>query len=531
VPFIFKAGKALNERKSEMRIQFKDAPAAQFMFDEKCPRNELVMRMQPNEAIYFKTNVKSPGFSGSPIQSELEINYNSRFFNNVTGASDINPEAYTRLILDVLRGRSAAFVREDELRRSWEIFTPLLHKIEAENIKPVVYKRGSRGPPEADVFIEEKSGYVRNKDYVFNDGNVQKKSSTKPPGSAAIGVYGLSVMGQNFALNIASHGFDVCVGNRSPSKVDATVKRAVSEGKLPLIGSSGIEDFVLKLTRPRKIILLVQAGKPVDDTIKALSKHLEKGDIIVDGGNEWYPNSIRRAESLEKSGILFCGMGLSGGEEGAREGPSLMFGGPREAYDELEDILTSCAAQVKDGPCVGYLGPTGSGNMVKMVHNGIEYGDMQLIAEVYDILKNVVALENDEMSKVFAEWNEGKLESYLIEITAAILSKKDDVTKKGHVIDYILDKAGSKGTGKWTVQEAAEVSVAAPTISGALDARYISSRKDERVQASKILSGPKEVPTVHNEKVRPQYYRKTCYLPFPYRITTHYSTLFTMTAY
>jgi len=491
VPFIFKAGKALNERKAEMRIQFKDAPAAEFMFDEKCPRNELVMRMQPNEAIYFKTNVKSPGFSGAPIQSELEVNYNTRFFSN-SGKSDSNPDAYTRLILDVLRGRSAAFVREDELRRSWEIFTPLLHKIEKENTKPIKYKRGSRGPPEADIFIEKKSGYVRNKDYVFYKGNVERKSDVKSSssGTADIGVYGLSVMGQNFALNIASHGFEVCVGNRSPSKVDDTVKRAAVEGSLPLVGSSGPENFISKLKRPRKVILLVQAGKPVDETIKSLSKYMEKGDIIVDGGNTNAKDSVRRADQLEGQGILFCGMGISGGEEGARDGPSLMPGGPKEAYDELEPILTSCAAQTASGPCVGYVGPIGSGNFVKTVHNGIEYADMQLIAEIYDTMKTVIGLDNNEMSRVFEKWNSGRLESYLIEITASILAKEDGITNKGHVVDYILDKTGSKGTGKWTVQEAAEVSVAAPAISGALDARYISARKEERVKASKILSGP-----------------------------------------
>lgn len=497
VPFIFKAGKALNERKAEMRIQFKNAPAAEFMFDDKCPRNELVMRMQPNEAIYFKTNVKSPGFSGAPIQSELEVNYNTRFFSN-SGNADNNPDAYTRLILDVLRGRSAAFVREDELRRSWEIFTPVLHKIEMENIRPVIYKRGSRGPPEADLFIEEKSGYIRNKDYVFHNGNVERKSSVQGfnAGTADIGVYGLSVMGQNFSLNMASHGFVVCVGNRSLSKVDTTVRRAFTEGNLPIIGSSDPREFISKLKRPRKIILLVQAGKPVDMTIDTLAKFMEKGDMIVDGGNEWYPNSIRRAKELESKGILFCGMGISGGEEGAREGPSLMFGGPLEAYKELELILTSCAAQTSTGPCVGYVGPIGSGNYVKMVHNGIEYGDMQLIAEVYDIMKMIIGLDNVAMSKVFEQWNKGRLESYLTEITAAILAKKDDITNRGHVVDYILDKTGSKGTGKWTVQEAAEVSVAAPAISGALDARYLSSKKEERVKASKILNGP-----LTNEKI------------------------------
>jgi len=217
---------------------------------------------------------------------------------------------------------------------------------------------------------------------------------------------------------------------------------------------------------------------------------MEKGDIIVDGGNEWYPNSIRRAEQLDEKGILFVGMGISGGEEGAREGPSLMPGGPKEAYDELEPILSSCAAQTDSGPCVGYVGPIGAGNYVKMVHNGIEYGDMQLIAEVYDVMKNVIGLDNNEMSQVFEKWNSGRLESYLIEITASILAKEDTITNKGHVVDYILDKTGSKGTGKWTVQEAAEVSVAAPTISGALNARYMSAKKGERVNASKVLSGP-----------------------------------------
>jgi len=190
------------------------------------------------------------------------------------------------------------------------------------------------------------------------------------------------------------------------------------------------------------------------------------------------------------------GMGISGGEEGARKGPSLMPGGPREAYDALEPIITKCAAQVEDGACTGYIGPIGAGNYVKMVHNGIEYGDMQLIAEVYDVLKSIVGMGNEEMSKTFAKWNEGELESYLIEITAKILAKEDDITGEGHVVDYVLDKTGSKGTGRWTVQEAAERSVAAPTLAAALDARYISSRKDERIAASAVLTGPKETPNV-----------------------------------
>jgi len=316
-----------------------------------------------------------------------------------------------------------------------------------------------------------------------------------------VGLFGLAVMGQNFALNMASHGFKVCVGNRSPSKVETTVQRAKDEGNLPIVGSSNAEDFISKIAKPRKVILLVMAGKPVDDTIAQLSEYMEEGDVIVDGGNEWYPNSVRRAKELEPKGIMFVGMGISGGEEGARNGPSLMPGGPKAAFDLLEPILIKCAAQVNDGACTSYLGPIGSGNYVKMVHNGIEYGDMQLIAEVYDVLRTIVGISPSDMSKIFKRWNDGELESYLIEITSKILNKEDDVTKEGFVVDKILDKTGMKGTGRWTVQEAAEQSVAAPTIAASLDARYLSARKDERVKASTILSGPSKIPTVDKEQI------------------------------
>lgn len=308
-----------------------------------------------------------------------------------------------------------------------------------------------------------------------------------------VGLYGLAVMGQNFALNMASHGFKVVVGNRSPAKVDVTVQRAKDEGELPLVGAYNIEEFISKLSKPRKVILLVMAGKPVDEMIALLSEHMEEGDVIVDGGNEWYPNTIRRSESLEAKGILFMGMGISGGEEGARHGPSLMPGGPRRAFDLMEDILMKCAAQVDDGPCTTYIGPIGSGNYVKMVHNGIEYADMQLIAEAYDILRKIVQMSNEEMAAKFADWNEGILNSYLIDITAKILAKPDDVTGEGYVVDHILDKTGMKGTGRWTVQEAAEESVAAPSIASALDVRYMSSRKEERVEAAKVLHGPRDI--------------------------------------
>jgi len=504
VPFILKAGKALNERKAEIRVQFRDAPAASFLFPgQDVPRNELVMRMQPNEAVYMKTNVKSPGFASKPIQSELEVNYDTRFFAHT---QESNPDAYTRLIFDVLQGKQGAFVRDDELRRAWEIFTPLLHRIERENIRPIKYKQGGRGPQEADDFMNKVAGYVRNEDYVFYEGDVARKSegNTEKPSvnpkptlpevaeedKCDVGLWGLAVMGQNFALNMASHGFSVCVGNRSAPKVDLTVKRAKDEGNLPLKGSKDTAEFVAKLKQPRKVIILVQAGKPVDDTIAQLAAYMEPGDLIIDGGNEWFPNSIRRAESLKTKSIHFMGMGISGGEEGARNGPSLMPGGPKEAYDMVEDILTKCSAQTSTGPCAGYLGPVGSGNYVKMVHNGIEYGDMQLIAEVYDVLNNCLGMTNDEMANLFEEWNSTELNSYLIEITSKILSKKDDMTGEGYVIDYVLDKTGMKGTGKWTVEEAAERAVAAPTIAGSLDARVLSAHKEEREYASTILAAP-----------------------------------------
>lgn len=514
VPIFLKAGKALNERKAEMRIQFKDAPAADFLFGgQDCPRNELVLRMQPHEAVYMKTNVKSPGFNAKPIQSELEVNYDTRFFIH---QKESNPDAYTRLILDVLQGKQSAFVRDDELRRAWEIFTPLLHTIENSDVRPVIYEQGTRGPEEADKFIAEIGGYVRNEDYVFYEGSIARKTegtnaspvATKKPSKqyseqdlCDIGVFGMAIMGQNFALNMAEHGFKVCVGNRSYSKVETAVKRAEDEGNLPIVGAESPEDLVARLKKPRKIIILVQAGKPVDDTISTLARYMEPGDLIVDGGNEWFHNSIRRAKFLEPKNIHFIGMGISGGETGARRGPSLMPGGLKEAYDLIQPVVSKCAAQVDNsGACVGYLGPIGSGNYVKMVHNGIEYGDMQLIAECYDLLKTVLGLSNDEMADVFEQWNKTELDSYLIEITATILRKKDALTGSGFIVDYILDKTGSKGTGKMTVQEATEKGVAIPTISAALDSRVISSRKDERVEASKKFSDP-PVTQIDKEKV------------------------------
>jgi 6-phosphogluconate dehydrogenase len=290
---------------------------------------------------------------------------------------------------------------------------------------------------------------------------------------------------------MAEHGFKVCVGNRSQFKVDVTVQRAKDEGDLPLVGAESIEDLVGHLKKPRKVIILVQAGQAVDDTISILSRCMEPGDVIIDGGNEWFPNSIRRSQFLVQKNIHFLAMGISGGEEGARTGPSIMPGGPMEAYNLVAPILTKVAAQVEHtGPCCGYLGPIGAGNYVKMVHNGIEYGDMQLIAEVYDVMIQVLGMSNIEMANTFDEWNKGDLSSYLIEITSTILRKKDNVTGEGYVVDYVLDKTGMKGTGKWIIQEGAEKGVALPTIAAALDARMLSARKEERQAASKVFSSP-----------------------------------------
>ncbi|KAL9650713.1 hypothetical protein ABK040_001767 [Willaertia magna] len=309
---------------------------------------------------------------------------------------------------------------------------------------------------------------------------------------ADIGLVGLAVMGQNLALNIAEKGFKISVFNRTYEKTEHTVKRAEEEGqgKFQLNGYKTMEEFVDSLAKPRKIIMLVQAGNPVDMTIAKLEPLLEKGDILIDGGNEWFLNTEKRAKSAEEKGILYMGMGVSGGEEGARHGPSLMPGGPLEAYEQVKHILEKIAAPLQnEAPCVTYIGPRGSGNYVKMVHNGIEYGDMQLIAEIYDLMKNVGKLSNVEIQEAFAEWNNSELKSYLIEITSKIFQKKDE-NGEDYIVDKIVDKSGSKGTGKWTVQEAAERGIAIPTIASALDARYISSLRQERLDAEKQLTGP-----------------------------------------
>ena len=307
--------------------------------------------------------------------------------------------------------------------------------------------------------------------------------------TSQIGLIGLAVMGQNLALNIARRGFPISVFNRSTDKVTAFLRTEVQKGD-PVHGALTVAEFVHSVQRPRRIVLMVKAGAAVDETIRSLVPHLEKGDLIIDAGNSHPRDTERRDQELQALGLRFVGMGVSGGEEGALKGPSLMPGGPRSAFDELEPILTRIAAQVDDGPCVTYIGPGGAGHFVKMVHNGIEYGDMQLIAEAYDFLQGVLGLTPAQMAPIFADWNQGLLNSFLIEITATILGKTDPESGKP-MVDVIVDRAGQKGTGRWTSEIALELGVPLPTIHAAVEARCLSSQKEQRVAAARVLHGPK----------------------------------------
>jgi 6-phosphogluconate dehydrogenase len=302
------------------------------------------------------------------------------------------------------------------------------------------------------------------------------------------GLIGLAVMGENLALNVERNGFSIAVYNRTPAKTETFMaSRAQGKNVKP---TYTLEEFVSSLERPRKMLVMVKAGQPVDDTINQLKPLLQPGDMIIDGGNSLYEDTDRRVADLEAAGLRFIGMGVSGGEEGALNGPSLMPGGTPEAYKEIEPIVRKIAAQVDDGPCVTYIGPKGAGHYVKMVHNGIEYGDMQLIAEAYDLLKNVGGLTNAQLQEVFAEWNAtDELNSFLIEITANIFKKADDLDS-GELVDKILDAAGQKGTGRWTVMSSLELGVAIPTIVAAVNARIMSSIKAERMAAAEQLAGP-----------------------------------------
>ncbi|ETT57235.1 MULTISPECIES: NADP-dependent phosphogluconate dehydrogenase [Bacillales] len=302
-----------------------------------------------------------------------------------------------------------------------------------------------------------------------------------------IGVIGLAVMGKNLALNIESKGFTVSVYNRSPQKTEDMLKE--TEGK-QVKGTFSIEEFVDSLETPRKILIMVQAGQATDATIEQLIPHLDQGDIIIDGGNAYFPDTQRRSKELAEKGFNFIGAGVSGGEEGALKGPSIMPGGQESAYKLVEPILTAISAKVNEEPCCTYIGPDGAGHYVKMVHNGIEYGDMQLICEAYQLLKDVLGLDAKDLHGIFTEWNQGELDSYLIEITADIFSKYDEETGKP-MVDVILDTAGQKGTGKWTSQSSLDLGVPLSMITESVFSRFLSAMKEERVAASKILNGPK----------------------------------------
>lgn len=308
---------------------------------------------------------------------------------------------------------------------------------------------------------------------------------------AQIGVVGLAVMGKNLALNIESRGFTVGVYNRSRSKTDDMMK---DHAEKKLVPSYTIEDFVNSLEKPRRILMMVKAGAPTDAVIDELIPLLDKGDVLIDGGNTNFHDTMARNAKLDKSGINFIGMGVSGGELGALQGPSLMPGGQKDAYDLVAPILEKIAAVAKDGkPCVAYIGPNGAGHYVKMIHNGIEYGDEELIDESYNIMRNVVGLSVDEMADIFKDWNDGELDSYLIEITADILTRKDDLgdDKSKPIVDMILDRGANKGTGKWSSEDALAIGVPQSVITESVYARYISMLKKERVEASKVLPAPK----------------------------------------
>jgi 6-phosphogluconate dehydrogenase len=302
-----------------------------------------------------------------------------------------------------------------------------------------------------------------------------------------IGLIGLAVMGQNLVLNMNDHGFRVAVFNRTVSKVDDFLS---NEAKgTPIVGAHSVEELVQALKKPRRVMLMVKAGPTVDQMIDTIVPYLEKGDIIIDGGNSHFPDTTRRTKALAEKGILYVGTGVSGGEEGARHGPSIMPGGNPAAWPHVKEIFQSIAAKVADGsPCCDWVGEDGAGHYVKMVHNGIEYGDMQLICEAYQLLSQGLGLSADELHHVFSDWNEGELDSYLIDITAQIFAKQDEDGKP--IVDKILDTAGQKGTGKWTGISALDTGTPVTLIGEAVFARCLSAMKDERVAASKVLSGP-----------------------------------------
>ncbi|HVR41562.1 MAG TPA: decarboxylating NADP(+)-dependent phosphogluconate dehydrogenase [Thermoanaerobaculia bacterium] len=302
-------------------------------------------------------------------------------------------------------------------------------------------------------------------------------------GDAKFAMIGLAVMGENLALNIEDHGFPIAVWNREPDKTDAFVAKNPGRKVTP---TKSFAELAAALERPRRIMMMIKAGAPVDQTLDNLVPHLEPGDVVIDGGNSWFKETQDRTRRLESTGIHFVGSGVSGGEEGARFGPSLMPGGSNESWEAIRAVFEAIAAKSDSGACVTHVGPDGAGHFVKMVHNGIEYGDMQLIAEAYELLRKGHGANADQLAGIFDQWNTGPLESFLIEITSKIFRKRDDETGSP-LVDKILDKAGQKGTGKWTAQVALDLAVPIPTIAAAIDARVLSSMKDERVAASKVF--------------------------------------------
>jgi len=312
-----------------------------------------------------------------------------------------------------------------------------------------------------------------------------------------IGLIGLAVMGQNLVLNMNDHGYKVAVYNRTVSKVDDFINNEAKGTQV--VGTHSAEELCASLKSPRRVMLMVKAGEVVDQTIEHVLPYLEKGDILIDGGNSLYTDTNRRTKDLAAKGILFIGTGVSGGEEGARFGPSIMPGGNKEAWPHVKEIFQAIAAKVEDGtPCCDWVGEDGAGHYVKMVHNGIEYGDMQLIGEAYQLLNEGLGLSADELAGIFAEWNKGELDSFLIEITAEIFAKKDDDGKP--LVDKILDAAGQKGTGKWTAISALDLGQPVTLIGESVFARCLSALKDERVAASKVLEGPAKTKTAADKK-------------------------------
>ncbi|MFJ5713837.1 NADP-dependent phosphogluconate dehydrogenase [Neobacillus sp. NPDC093127] len=323
-----------------------------------------------------------------------------------------------------------------------------------------------------------------------------------------VGVVGVGVMGRSLALNFESKGFPVSVYDLSSEKVNEVLEN--NKGK-KLVGTTNIVDFVQSLESPRKILLMVNAGVITDKAIESLLPHLDKGDILIDGGNSFYQDTIRRNKELAEKGILFIGAGVSGGEEGALTGPAIMPSGQKEAYDAVGPLLTAISAKVNGDPCCTYIGPNGAGHYVKMVHNGIEYSDMQLICESYHLMKDLLGLSVGELHEVFKEWNQGELDSYLIEITADIFTKIDPETGKP-LVDVILDTAGQKGTGKWTSQSSLDLGVPLSIITESVFSRFLSAMKDERVRASKVLRGPAANEFAGNKQEFIELIRKTLYL-------------------